>query len=188
MQVKHRDQDVEPYATKYSCSTHQVTYYTPASTNEKCPVCDLERQLQETKRALLEATNQLATMQNQFNRTQQQLDLVTAMRSALDIIDEHDLVWLKAVLYQYKLDKSVTLRVSHGKPAGAKALKSKKRLPPNGFMSIPRVGDPDALSCTSLGGLALAEYYEEAMNSSGSAQAMSMMMRAFWKELPGASE
>lgn len=189
MQAKNQDQDVEPYATKYSCSSHQVTYYVPAGTREKCPVCDLERVLTETKRALLETSNELDMARNQLVRVQAQMDLVVAMRNALEITGEDDLVWLKTQLYQYKLDKSVVLKVTHGLPSGAKKrrVSAREKLPANGFIALPRKGEPEGYACTSLGGLALADCFDEALSTAGSVHAMGMLLKALWKQLPGAT-
>jgi hypothetical protein len=80
----------------------------------------------------------------------------------------------------------VALKVTHGKPAAGKRIKRGEKLPPNGFMALPRKGDPEGHLATSIGGLAMAEYLDEAITTHGSAMAMGIMLKAWWKVLPGA--
>ena len=49
---------------------------------------------------------------------------------------------------------------------------------PIGFLAAYRHADPEARTCTSIGGAALAAYYEEANRAIGSAQAMQLLIRA----------
>lgn len=186
LQVKHgkADQDVAPFATKFSCAAHQVTYYVPANRrDETCPVCTLEAEV-----ALLSAENTQLTKENKglqaINaRMSAEVDLTTAMKSAVETLNDDDTLWLKEHLYQFKLDKSTVLKVTHGAPQGKSRRRDMKT--PNGFIAMKREGDPEGHSCTSIGGLALARYYEQAATTYGGPQAMALMVKALWAFLPG---
>lgn len=170
-----------------SCSNHHVTYYRAAGTADTCPVCRLEGGYEGLLAENQKLRNELSLAVGELRRLKPQVDLTTAIRSALEIIGDDDFRWLKAQMYQYRQDKSVTLKVTHGTPAGAKKKpKRGEKLPSNGFIAIPRQGDPEGYACTSLGGLAIAEYFDEACTVIGSAQAMGLMLKAMWKTLPGA--
>lgn len=179
-------QDAAPYATRNKCPTHLIEYYALAGEAPQCPMCILERKYDEVRAELVTRRNELKVAGVQLTRLQTQVDLQSAMRAAIDILDDNDFAWLKVQMYQYKIDKSVMLKATHGKLAGRARLKRGEKLPANGFMTVPRSGDPEAHAATSLGGLAMANYLDEAVTCFGSAQAMGIMLRAWWKALPGA--
>ena len=52
---------------------------------------------------------------------------------------------------------------------------------------MQRIGDPYGHVCESMGGLAIAQYFDEATNSGGPAKAMEILARAFAEHLPGKS-
>lgn len=173
-----------PRDRKYSCTRHYIDYDVPDGYRRQCPMCALELRLSSTQQELKESVNQLALLKEQNTRLQQQVDVVNAIRSALDVIDDNDLNFLKEVLYQWKIDRSISLKVTHGpKKRGKRQLP-----PPNGFIAMPRGVDPWGHGCTSIGGMAIAGYYEEALNTVGSAKAMALMVRALSAYLPGAVE
>jgi hypothetical protein len=149
-------------------------------------MCILERDYDEVRAELISHKNELKLATGQLARLQAQVDVQSAMRAAIAILDDSDFEWLKLQMYQYKIDKSVMLKPTHGKVAGGARLKRGDKLPPNGFMTVPKRGDPEAHAATSLGGLAMAEYLDEAITCFGSAQAMGVMLKAWWKALPGA--
>lgn len=186
LQARHGEQDNLPYATKYSCSTHLVSYYAPVNSPVHCPVCALEEEVEQVRTRYQTLANELEMARNKLERLQPQVDLVTAMRGALEVTEKDDLVWLKTQMYQYKIDKSVTLKVTHGKIAGSKRRRRADTERPNGFMALPRGGEPEGYLCTSIGGLAIADYFDEALHTVGSAQAMGMLLKAMWQVLPGA--
>lgn len=185
-QGRTAEQDAEPYATRHKCSTHLIEYYAPSGKRARCPQCMMERDYDEMKAQLIARENELKIATNELNRLRVQVDVLGAIRAAIDALDDNDYLWLKLQMYQYKIDKSVMLKATHGKVAGGKRLKRGDKLPPNGFMTVPKHGDPEAHQATSLGGLAMAEYLDEAITCFGSAQAMGIMLRAWWKALPGA--
>lgn len=179
MQARLKEQDSK-LATRYSCSTHAITYHT---TDRKplCPMCDLENHTVDVQESLKKLANQVELLHAENKRLRTQVDLVDAMREAIDIIGRDDLMFLKTVLYQWKIDRSIALKVTHG------ASRQSRKRAPNGFIAMPRDGDPLGYACTSLGGLAMAEYLEEAINTVGSAQAMVLLVRAMARHLPGAT-
>jgi hypothetical protein len=151
-------------------------------------MCALERDYDEVRAELLAKRNELKVAQGQLARLQVQADVQSAIRAAIPALDDNDFAWLKVQMYQYKIDKSVMLKPTHGQRVGGARLKRGQKLPPNGFMTVPKRGDPEAHAATSLGGLAMAEYLDEAITCFGSAQAMGVMLKAWWKALPGARQ
>ena len=180
MQAKHNDQDASKLATKFSCSEHAITYYMPNGTKALCPACDADRILAEMRKALDEVNNKNRMLHDENQRLRVQVDLVQAIRDAVEVTGTEDLMFLKTVLYQWKIDRSIALKVTHGR-------KKSRSAAPNGFIAMPRGGEPEGYACTSIGGLAIAEYFEEAVNTVGSAQAMILLVRAMAKLLPGAT-
>lgn len=181
IQAKHAVQD-SPLATKYSCSLHAISYH---ATSPACPLCDADKRVHDLQRALADVTNRLEILHDENKRLRVQTDVVEAMREALDVTGPDDLLFLKEVLYQWKIDRSIALKVTHG---SLLRKRSRAKLPPNGFIAMPRGADPRGHVCNSLGGLAIAGYFEEALNTVGSAQAMILLVRAMAKHLPGATE
>lgn len=187
LQVKHgkAEQDVEPYATKYSCANHQVTYYVPANKRDKsCPVCELEAEVHLQRDMILKYESEITMLRRTNERMSAEVDLTSAMKGAVETLDIEDKIWLKEMLYQYKLDRSVVLKVTHGSPSGKSRRRDMKTA--NGFIAVKRKGDPEGHTCTSIGGLALARYYAEACTTYGAAAAMDLMIKALWEFLPGA--
>ena len=172
-------------AVKVKCDIHLIEYYAGRGDRVRCPMCVTERKHDDLKARTIALENELKVAQNALEKLRVQVDLQTAIRQAIEILDDHDYAWLKVQMYLYKMDKSVTLKVTHGKPAGGRRIKRGEKLPPNGFMAIPRKGDPEGHLASSLGGLAMAEYLDEAITCLGSAQAMGVMLKAWWKALPG---
>lgn len=186
-QVRTVDQDAEPWATKHHCEPHSIDYYVAAGDRVRCPMCHLQRAFDETRAQALSQRNELDQLRAQMSRLQAQVDVQSAIRQALPLLDDNDYLWLKVQMYQYKIDKSLTLKVTHGRLAGGVRLRRGEKLPANGFMTVPRRGDPEAHMATSFGGLAIADYLDEAIALHGSAQAMGLMLKAWWKALPGGS-
>lgn len=198
MQAKHKDQDTD-LATKYSCSNCRIVYYAAAAT---CPLCDAHSQMQEMRRALNEARTKLEAVTNANQRLKEAVDIGTAIRSASELLDDNDMVFLKTVLYQWKIDRSVKMKLTHegaletGVSAANPAFSRKGRgspkrydqLHPNGFLAVYPDQDPAAHTCTSMGGLAIAEYYEEALHTVGMEPAMQLLLRGLAKLMPGAMQ
>jgi hypothetical protein len=133
------------------------------------------------RKALKDAHNQLSILTEQNLQLKVQTDIVAAIREAALVLDDNDLAFLKTTLYEWRDQKSVTLKTTHG------PRKKKREVPPpNGFIAMPRSGDPYGHICTSVGGLAIAEYFDEATNTVGSANAMALLVRGLSAHLPGA--
>ena len=184
VQKRAQEQD-SSWGTKHVCTEHMIEYYIFTGERVRCPMCTQFRDDDELRAQLLQRENELKMATSQLQKLQVLVDIQTAIRQAIEILDDDDYAWLKLQMYQYKLDKSVALKATHGKPAGAKRVKRGDKLPPNGFMALPRKGDPEGHLATSIGGLAMAEYLDEAITCFGSAQAMGIMLKAWWKALPG---
>lgn len=180
LQGRRKDQD-SSVATKYTCASCLITYYAPKA---HCPLCDANERLKYTQQALLEAQRELEFLTNVNNRMAEQLDPTIAIKNALELLNDLDRAFLKTVLYQWKTDRNVNLRVTHtsARPVG------KRRSPtrPNGFVSVSRGSEPVAHVCSSMGGIAIAEYYEEALRTVGHERALNMLLKGFVELLPGA--
>jgi len=185
-QVRASKQDVdEALATKNKCTTHLVEYYTPQGDNAVCPACEYAQKYDEIRVEFMQLESAHAMALKELNHAKVQIEIGSAIRSAIEILDDFDYEWLKLQMYQYKVDKSVTLKPTHGQLENGKRLRRGDKMPANGFMALPRRGDPEAHLCTSLGGIAMAGYFDEAITCYGSAQGMGIMLKAWWTALPG---
>lgn len=174
-------------ATQYSCTQCQISYYEPGR-RPVCPLCDAYRQLDDMRKALRETQRRMEALYNVNERLKAQTDISYSIREATDLLDDHDLLFFKTVLYQWKLDRSVSLKITHSAPLPIPAERRIKEPKPNGFLVMPRGEEPYAHACTSMGGLAIAEYYEEALHTVGAAAAISLLLKGFAKLLPGVTE
>lgn len=183
VQGRTADQD-SPGRTRYACSKCDITYYVKSGPKPKCPVCEAQRRILELRNTMAAMRNQIEQLEGVNRRMAASLDLVTAMRDAVPLIGPDDLIFLKSVLYRYRAEaSSIHLRITHG------AAKRKSGRPPaNGFLAVLRGGDPEAHTCTSIGGVAIAGYYEEALRASGVPTAMATIMRALNRTLSAAAE
>lgn len=180
LQGRYEKQD-SPVATKFMCAQCQISYYAPMS---GCPLCDSIKRLKQTQEALAQTARELEAQTNMNRRLAEQIDGAFAIRGAVELLDDHDRAFLKTVLYQWKIDRAVNLRVTHGKPTG----KGKRKRPrPNGFVAVFRGQDePIAHMCTSMGGLAIADYFEEGLNEKGHPGAMAVLLKGLNELTPGA--
>lgn len=183
-QVLAAEQDTD-LMTRHKCTEHLIEYYWPKGEKPRCPMCAQTAMIDDLRADNLALEGANKQMKSELQRLRVQLDIQTAVRSAIEVLDDNDYSWLKVQLYQYKIDKSVSLKPTHGKLEGGKRIPRGQKLPVNGFMTVPRKGDPEAHLCTSIGGIAMAEYLDEAITTMGSAQAMGMLLKAWWKALPG---
>jgi hypothetical protein len=162
----------------FECGIHNITY---EAARAGCPLCESEREVNRLRGAMKDVHNQLKILTEQNLQLKVQTDIVSAIREAALILDDNDLAFLKSVLYEWRDQKSVALKTTHG------PRKKKREIPPpNGFIAMPRNGDPYGHLCTSVGGLAIAEYFDEATNTVGPANAMTLLVRGMANHLPGA--
>lgn len=167
----------------YECGIHDITYkaYKPG-----CPLCAAEREVQRLRVAVKESRGKLEILHDQNQKLQLQVDIAYAIREAAELLDDDDMAFLKAVLYDWRDTKSLALKVTHGGAKTSTSRNKRKPVPPNGFIIMPRQGDPYGHICSSMGGLAIAEYFVEAQNSVGPAKAMELLVRGMSPYLPGA--
>ena len=156
----------------FECGIHDITY---KDLRPGCPVCKLERQVEELRDALLKARNELQVTYDQNARLEAQNNFVFAIKEASTLLDDQDMGFLKSTLYEWRDNKSLGLKPTHGGDNGEA----------NGFIVMPRKGDPYAHLCVSVGGLAIAQYFDEAVNSVGNAKAMEHLVRGMADHLPG---
>lgn len=162
---------------EFECGIHVLKYM---ATRAGCPACEAERKENQLRSAVNELTNKLELVVNENYRLKMQTDAVFAIREAATLLDDNDMAFLKAVLYEWRDKKSIGLKVTHG------ARKRGVLPPPNGFIAMPRQGDPYGHACTSIGGLAIAEYVDEATNTFGPAKSMEYLVKGMAAYLPGA--
>lgn len=164
----------------FECGIHNLEY---RAHRAGCPVCEAERDVESMRNALMEAKNKLRIASERNHQLESWWDLSMAIRDAIPLLDDDDLVFLKTTLYEWRNRKSLSMKVTHG-PA------KRRRQPPapNGFLVMPRRGDPYGHLCTSVGGVAIADYFDEALNSYGAIQAMTLLVRGFSQHLPGGQD
>lgn len=156
----------------FECGIHEISY---KSLRPGCPMCELEREVLVLRDALGKLKNELALTHDQNVRLEAQNNFVFAIKEATALLDDEDMGFLKSVLYEWRDTKSLGLKPTHGGESREA----------NGFIVMPRRGDPYAHLCTSVGGLAIAQYFDEAVNSVGNAKAMEHLVRGMAEHLPG---
>jgi hypothetical protein len=170
MQTLASRQDSE-LAVRYHCEHCRIDYYDD-SRSPRCPLCEALREVHELKAALLETRNNLEQAANSNERLRIQVDTTAAIRQALELIGTEDLTFLKSVLYRHRAHRDIALKVTHNRARQ-----------PNGFIANPRGGEPEGHTCTSMGGMAIAGYVEEAINTVGPPEAMKLLSRALQSRL-----
>lgn len=157
----------------YDCGIHEISY---KSIRPGCPLCEADREIDSLRDALHKLKNEVAVLHEQNVRLEAQTNFVYAIKEATALLGEDDMAFLKAVLYEWRDTKALGLKVTHGGDDRQA----------NGFIAMPRRGEPYAHACSSVGGLAIVEYFDEATNSVGNAKAMEMLVRGMADHLPGA--
>lgn len=157
---------------KYACPRHKVEYVVPGGDDVECPVCLHEGIAEDLRISLQMANGKIELLEKEIVHLRGKVDSAFAMGNSMDLLDVHDRTFLKSVLYRWREDKAVTLKITHrydddGKKADA-----------NGFIAVYRRGDPVGHQCTSIGGVALSGYYEETQRQHGDATAMQLLARA----------
>jgi hypothetical protein len=174
IQAPTRDPSNDDLARKYQCATCKVTYEVPRGHQAQCPACKAHVEVEQLRQALLEARNKLELQTNELNRLRPQVDLVTAMRHALELTGPEDRMFLKSVAYRHRAGDTVSLQVTTTQKRGRRD--SVKRVP-TGFLAVYRTGR-ESHQCTSIGGLALARYTHEGLTTAGPITTMQNLMRA----------
>lgn len=165
-------QDGLGVADRYACSSCRITYQVAQGERARCPLCDMKRRYLELQNASTMLRNQLELSEESRNALGVVADVVVAMQRAMDLVDLDDMTFLKSVLYRFRQDSTdISLGVLR-----AKAENGRSRV--IGFLAHPRYGDPEPRACTSVGGVALAGYYDEVSRSTGSVAALSTLIRA----------
>lgn len=163
----------------FDCGIHGIKY---EGVMAGCPLCEMEREVKQLRSAVQDLHGRLELAVDENSRLKVQVDIVVAIREAAATLNDEDLTFFKTVLYQWRDEKSLALKTTHGsrkKGQGAPTA--------NGFIVMPRKGDPWGYACSSIGGLAIAAYFDEATNSSGPSAAMNWLVRGLADHLPGAT-
>ena len=170
------------------CARCSLTFVEQPGLVRECPACRQEQVIQDLRTEYMRLQQQYDMLSAEYERTRAHVDLVMAMREALALVDQDDLLFLKRVLYRWKDDRGVNLRVTHAPPPVGKDNKPVRGATamPNGLLVLYR-GDDDAESWkpSSPGGVALAGYFDEALRINGHPHAMDTLLRAMNQHLPG---
>jgi len=161
---------------RYKCSRCAI-FYDTVETVAACPLCKMEIKADQALEALKNMRNQIDLLEKQNRELDSRVNIQSAFRAASDLLGTEDRVFLKQVLYTWRQDRSVSLKVIHtGEGGNRKA---------TGFIAEWRGRDPEGHACSSIGGAAIAAAFEEALHTLGSAQAMQVLVRALQHLLPG---
>jgi hypothetical protein len=174
IQAPIRDPANDAYARKYSCATCKVTYELPRGMRAQCPLCKAVAEVDQLRQALLEAKNKLELRTNELTKLRPQVDLVIAMRSALDLLGPDDRMFLKSVAYRHRAGESITLQVV---TIQRHSFRGRVKRVPSGFVAAFQSA-PETHMCTSMGGLALAQYVSEDLATVGPVTTVQHLMRA----------
>lgn len=158
---------------------------------QRCPACEKDSVIQELRAELMRTQQQYDMLATEYQKTRVHVDLVMAMRDAMTLTDQADITFLKQVLYRWRDDRGVTIRVTHAPPkvtSKGAPVKGAQTLP-NGFLALYR-GNDDVEECkfSSPGGVALAGYFDEALRTHGHPHAMDTLLRAMNQHLSELSE
>ncbi|NUS01950.1 MAG: hypothetical protein HOV97_05235 [Nonomuraea sp.] len=165
----------------FKCSRCMIIYSHVAGPNARklepsCPLCKQEITTEQMRLAMQNAIAKVELLEQQNRDLDGHVNIARNFKDATDLLDADDRLFLKTVLYQWRLDKSVVLKVTHSQEGR-----------PNGFIAAYRHSEPEARTFTSIGGSAIAAYYEEATRTIGSAKAMQTLLSAAQHLLPGAT-
>lgn len=162
----------------HECGIHDLTY---KSFKAGCPLCEATRTIEQLRYSMQEMRNRIGLLEDENHKLKDQVDLIYAIRTAMDLLDASDTAFLKAVLYQWRDEKSLALKATHGGNS------TRRDAVANGFIVIPRHQDPYGHTCSSVGGMAIAEYFDEAMKTGGPHFAMGTLSRGLAPLLPGSA-
>lgn len=165
----------QPQYHEHECGIHDITY---KAVRPGCPMCELDRQNKMLWESNEKLAGQLEMQTVELSKLKVNWEFLSAMREAVDLLDDQDLEFFKSILYQWRDEKSVGLKQTYG-------YDDNKKKSIIGFLVMPRGEDPWGYACTSIGGLAIASYFAEACAARGSAEAMAILARAVSDHLPG---
>lgn len=146
----------------YGCGIHDLVY---RRVRPGCPACDLQRRLEEMTAERDRLEGDLVEQRGHTARIRAVADLGFAMASAADLLDARDRAFLKATLYQWRETKDIDLNVHEGKRS---------------FMTNDEMHE-----CSSVGGLSMVGFFDEAIMAFGRPVAMGMLQKAMGKHLAG---
>ena len=186
MQGRTKEQPVPDIAVQFMCSLCGIRYTVPKGDHPICPLCDANKQIQQLRAALRQSSETAANTQEQVQRLKVELDDVEAIREAISVTGIEDLTFLKSALYRYRADPTISLQALQ--PSGNRSKKAQA----NRFVLEKRSGGYDTddqiyegYVCTSIGGLAIANYFRNITRQQGAKTAMLRLTRAFSQELIG---
>lgn len=160
------------------CGAHAIDYYVFEGERDACPACALQDRITGYEIEVQRMRNAVQTLQTENQRLTRSVNVIAGLRVAVDLLSLEELAWLKGYMYQWRTDRSVKLKAVH----------DTTHEHPTGIMAVPKKGDPDALTCTSIGGLALAGSIKEASEALGIEDMMSALARAMHNHLKGGLE
>lgn len=154
----------------FKCTSCNILY-----TTSPCPLCAEVKRSEQLRQALTNATSRLELLEEENRGLEASVSLKNAMRDAMDLLDADDRLFLKQVLYQWRHDRSVSLKVARTPPGTA----------PHTLLADYRHTDAEGREFTSIGGRALVGFYYEAQREHGAVAAMKLLLGAGQHLLPG---
>lgn len=165
------------------CEACLITYTVGSGEAPTCPLCDATRRVRDLQGAMASMRNQMDLMGTELSRLRALTDVIFAIRDAVPIASSRDLAFLKSVLYRYRDNAaSITLKALHEKSLTAGLRPS---LSVTGLLAVPRSGDPESHICDSIGGLAIAEYFDDEVKRHNVPSAMTTLHQALSDLLAG---
>lgn len=165
----------------YECGIHHLTYQSP---KPGCPVCEANRIIDQLRVDNSQLRQENRYLAEQLDSAHLRADTVAGYRKAAMLLDDDDRGFVKAVLYMIRDQASASL-----KPMKAtREVRGGPKMIAVGFIVHPREGDAWSHECTSVGGLLLADMFDEACNAMGQSDAQRNMLRGLAELLPGSAK
>lgn len=166
--------------TRFACSLCRITYLVEMGHAAKCPLCEDRIKIVGLTSQLDRLLGEVGMIKEEAQRLQAQVDVHAAMRSALEVIGDDDLAFVKSALYQWREDRSrlvITPRGAHRRMYGFALLQRGK--------SATKHPPLDVHDCTSVGGCALADALRDAQGQFGFNKGMEALLKAMGPHLAG---
>lgn len=172
-----------------ACSSHAIRYRD--TRHPGCPVCIMSQRVAELERELGKQSNRNDRLAQDNYRLEAQVDTLTLMRDAFDLMDDDDRAFVKSFLYLWRDDPSLV--------SVSSLIRQRTIRVPNtgtvvrhevcGFVVSVRGGGENSgrqeHEMMSVGGMALAKAFSEAIKVVGQIKASDMLVKAASERLVG---
>lgn len=165
-------------SSMYMCSRCAIRYEVPKGDKAKCPMCEVERQLDEVRIRAEEVHRENVLLKQKLKSQTMLTDQVAAIREAMLLVEGDDLVFLKQFMYLYRDDRTYTLSALVSSPRlNSRGNRAKHQV--RNELILSRGGrDPQRHVFTSIGGVAIVGYFDEMTREVGEKQAMAYLLRS----------